>query len=135
MIITEADVASGSIDHAVGITLPRCNYSVYPADRSDCGYDPGQPGEGQWFRFAPGTPMPAGLTPFAQMVFRAIETYGAVVTDQGGSVSLEAEQSSDWAADGHTGSDPITTSWDGLLEYQVVASLPWSDLQVVDPPH
>jgi hypothetical protein len=132
--ITQADIASGSIDHAVAITLPRCNYSVYPADRSDCRYDPGQPGEGQWFRFAPGTPMPSGLTPFAQMVFHAIETYGVVVIDQGGGVFLEAEQSSDWAAEGHTGIDPITASWEGLQEYEVVASLPWSDLQVVDPP-
>jgi len=78
--------------------------------------------------------MPLGLTPFAQMVFRAIETYGAVVADQGGGVFLEAEQSSDWAAEGHTGTDPITASWEGLQEYKVVASLPWSDLQVVDPP-
>jgi hypothetical protein len=68
------------------------------------------------------------------MVFRAIETYGAVVTDQAWGVFLEAEQPSDWAAGGHTGIDPITASWDGLEAYQVVASLPWSDLQVVDPP-
>jgi hypothetical protein len=133
--VTEADIASGSIDHAVGITLPSCNYSVYPADRGDCRYDPGQPAEGQWFRFTPGTQMPPRLTPFGQMVFQAIETYGAVVTDQGGGVLIEAEQSSDWAAEGHSGIDPITASWEGLLEYQVVASLPWSDLQVVDPPN
>ena len=132
--ITEADVASGSIDHAIAITLPRCDSSVYPADRTDCGDDVGQPGEGQWFRFAAGTQMPSGLTPFAQMVFRAIETYGAVVTDQAWGVFLEAEQTSDWAAEGRTGIDPITASWDGLEAYQVVASLPWSDLQVVDPP-
>ena len=131
--ITEADVASGSIDHAVAIDLPRCDSSVYPADRTDCSYDAGQPGEGQWFRFAPGTPMPTGLTPFAQMVFRAIETYGAVVTDQAAGVFVEAEQPSDWASEGRAGTDPITASWGGLQAYQVVASLPWSDLQVVDP--
>ena len=117
--ITEADIASGAINHAVGIVLPRCNFSVYPADRGDCGNDPGQPAEGQWFRFAPGTQMPSRLTPFAQMVFQAIETYGAVVTDQGGAVSIEAEQPSDWAAEGHSGADPITASWQGLQEYHV----------------
>ena len=79
--------------------------------------------------------MPSGLTPFGQMVFRALQTYGAVVTDQAGSVSIESEQPSDWAAEGHSGTDPITASWDGLQEYQVVATLPWSSLQVVDPPH
>jgi hypothetical protein len=132
--ITEADVASGSINHAIAITLPACNGYVYPADRGDCGSNSGQPGEGQWFRLPANVAMPSGLTPFAQMVFRALQTYGAVVTDQGGSVSIESEQPSDWAAEGHSGTDPITSSWDGLQEYQVVASLPWSSLQVVDPP-
>jgi hypothetical protein len=133
--ITEADIASGAIDHAVSVILPpNCNTFVYPADRGDCSSHPGQPSEGQWFRFAPGTQMPSGLTPFAQMVFRAVSTYGMVVTDQGGAVMLEAEQSSDWVAEGHSGTDPITASWQGEAEYSVVASLPWSQLQAVDPP-
>jgi hypothetical protein len=67
------------------------------------------------------------------MVFRAVQTYGMVVTDYAGAVMLQSEQPSDWAAEGHTGTDPITTSWDGQAEYDVVASLPWSDLQTVDP--
>jgi hypothetical protein len=132
--ITEADVASGSINHAIAVTLPACNYYVYPADRWDCGTDPGQPGEGQWFRFPANETMPSGLTPFAKMVFKAVQTYGMVMVDQGGAVMIEAEQPSDWAAEGHSGTDPITASWDGLPEYQVVASLPWGDLQTVDPP-
>jgi hypothetical protein len=135
--ITEADVASGSIDHAIAVELPGCYSSVYPADRSDCnshGNDgSGQPNEGQWFRFPAGLAMPSGLTPYAQMVFRAVQTYGMVVTDYAGAVMLQSEQPSDWAAEGHTGTDPITTSWDGQAEYDVVASLPWSDLQTVDP--
>ena len=134
--ITEADVASGSINHAIAMEIVgnACNGYVYPADRGDCGSYPGEPPEGTWFRFAPGTAMPSGLTPFGQMVFKAILTYGAVVVDQGGAVALEAEQAGDWAAEGNTGTDPITASWDGLPEYQVVASLPWANLQVVDPP-
>jgi hypothetical protein len=133
--ITENDVASGSIRHAVAVILPsNCNGDVYPADRGDCGTHPSQPSEGQWFRFAPGTAMPSGLTPFAQMVFRAISTYGMVVVDQGGAVMLEAEQPSDWSAGGNTGTDPITASWDGEQEYQVVASLPWRDLQALSVP-
>jgi hypothetical protein len=134
--ITDADVASGSIDHAIAMEVlgDACNGYVYPADRGDCGSYPGEPSEGTWFRFPSDLPMPSGLTPFAQMVFRAIQTYGAVVVDQGGAVALEAEQPEDWAAEGNTGTDPITASWDGLAEYQVVASLPWADLQVVDPP-
>jgi hypothetical protein len=133
--VTEADVASGYIDHAIAVILPHCNNSVYPADRTDCGSAPGEPSEGQWFRFPPGASCPASecTTPFAQMVFNAIQTYGMVVVDQGGAVMIEAEQQSDWVAEGHTGTDPITASWDGLPEYQVVANLPWSTLQAVDP--
>jgi hypothetical protein len=134
--ITEADVESGSIDHAIAVILPHCNYFVFPADRTDCGSDSGQPAEGQWFRFAPGTTCsPAQCsTPFAQMVFKAIQTYGMVVVDQGGAVMIEAEQQSDWGAEGNPGTDPITASWDGLPEFQVVANLPWPSLQAVDPP-
>ena len=132
--VTEADVESGTIGHAIAVILPGCNGYTYPADRGDCGSDGGQPAEGQWYRFPAGLAMPSGLNPFAQMVFRAIQAHGMVVVDQGGSVSIEAEQSSDWAAEGNSGTDPITASWDGLQEYQVVQALPWSDLQVVDPP-
>jgi hypothetical protein len=132
--ITEADIDAGSIDHAIALSIPACNWWVYPADRGDCGSDPGQPSEGQWFRFPSSLAMPTGLSPFAKMVFRAIQTYGLVVVDQGGAVIIAAEQRSDWSAEGHHGTDPITASWDGLQEYQVVANLPWPDLQAVNPP-
>jgi hypothetical protein len=132
--ITEADIASGSINHAIAMTITRCNGFVYPANRGDCS-DSGQPGEGQWFRFPANLAMPSGLTPFGQMVFRAIQTYGVVILDHGGAVMLQSEQTSDWAAEGNRGTDPITSSWQGQQEYQVVSSLPWSQLQALDPPH
>jgi hypothetical protein len=52
---------------------------------------------------------------------------------------IEAEQPSDWAAEGHGGTGPITASWDGLAEHQVAASLPfivWRDGRpfLVEPP-
>lgn len=132
--ITEQDIASGSIDHALALQIPECNGDTYPADRGDCGDNPGQPPEGQWFRLPANLALPAGLTPFARMVFVALQKYGAVVTDQAGAVNIVAEQSSDWAAEGYKGLDPITNSWQGLLEYQVIADLPWGQLQAVDPP-
>jgi hypothetical protein len=52
------------------------------------------------------------------MVFTALQDHGAVVVDFAGAVMTEAEQPSDWAAEGHQGVDPITASWDGLPEYQ-----------------
>jgi hypothetical protein len=133
LIITEGDVASGRIDHAIALQIPRCNHYVYPADRGDCNIDPGQPGEGQWFRLPSDLQMPAGLTPFAQMVFTALQRYGAVVSDFSNAVMTVAEQSSDWAVQGHAGVDPITRSWAGEPEYKVIANLPWEDLQAVVP--
>ncbi len=134
-MITEADVASGSINHAIAVALPGCYDYVYPADRMDCPSHPGdlvgEPPEGQWYRFPADLPMPSGLTPFGQMVFKAIQTYGMVVTDYAGAVMLEAEQPSDWAAQGNSGTDPISASWEGQAEYSVVANLPWDQLQAL----
>ncbi len=76
--------------------------------------------------------MPAGLTPFAQMVFRALQTYGMVVTDQAGAVMISAESPSDWTAQGHQGTDPITASWQGQPEYATLNGIPWSSLQVIN---
>jgi hypothetical protein len=133
--ITEADVASGHIDHAIALEIPGCDGYVYPADRNDCRGSTGEPPEGEWFRLPAGLQMPLGLTPFAQMVFAALQRYGLVVTDQADAVMLQAEQGSDWGAQGHAGVDPITKSWNGLPEYDVVADLPWDKLQAVIPPH
>jgi len=154
--ITWADIVSGSINHAIGITLGSeyCNGSVYPANRTDCGSHPGDPSEGTWFRFAPGTTCSPSQcsTPFATMVFNAILQYGMVAIDSGGANQLEAEQVGDWALEGNaacngsncgpaltglTGTNPWEASTGGPTgpaSYQVVASLPWSSLQVVDPP-
>ncbi|HET6874448.1 MAG TPA: hypothetical protein VFH70_06695 [Acidimicrobiales bacterium] len=138
--ITEDDVASGQIDHAIALQIPKCNNYVAPADRTDCktgmagGSTPGTPPEGTWFRLPATTPMPAGLTPFAQMVFQALKTYGAVVTDHAGAVMTEAENSNDWAFEGHIGTDPITTAFAGKLQWNVFNGMPWSQLQVINPP-
>ena len=130
--VTEADVASGSIDHALAVDLPGCTApAIAPADRSDCNTDPGQPPYGTWFRLPADLAMPSGLTPFGRMVFTALQRYGMVFTDQAGAVMLQSETTADWAAEGHRGVDPITASWQGQPEYEVVANLPWSQLQVV----
>ncbi|HET9059082.1 MAG TPA: hypothetical protein VFN61_04115, partial [Acidimicrobiales bacterium] len=134
--ITEADVQSGSINHAIGIEVlgNSCDSGyAWPADRGDCSASGTHPQEGDWFRFPSNLAMPSGLTPFGQMVFRAIQTYGAVVVDQGGAVAIEADSPSSWSAEGHSGTDPITAAMNGQPEYQVVASLPWGSLQHVTP--
>jgi len=135
-MVTEADVASGSINHALSINITDCNGWILPATRGDCGNDPGEPAEGQWFRFAPGTVCTSAEcpTPYARMVFKAISTYGMVVMDQSGAYQINQEAQADWANEGEPGTDPITASWDGQQEYSVISGLPWSDLQVISYP-
>ena len=77
--------------------------------------------------------MPRGMTGFAQMVFKAIQNYGVVVTDQTRGVSLQAETSNDWAYDGNSGTDPITASWDSDPAYAALDGMPWSQLEVLNP--
>lgn len=132
--VTENDIKSGAINHAIALVVPQCNSSVAPADRTDCGSVPGQPAEGQRFRFPSNLAVPSGLPPFARMVFRAIQNYGLVVVDKGGAVQITAEQTSDWAAQGHKGTDPITAASWGWPQYRVINSLPWSQLEAVDTP-
>jgi hypothetical protein len=67
-------------------------------------------------------------------VFNAIKTYGMVSVDYSGAYQINSEDPSDWAAEGYSGQDPITASWNGLQEYNVLEDLPWASLQVVNPP-
>jgi hypothetical protein len=132
--VTEADIASGHIDHAIAIDLPRCNGYTYPANRGDCGNDPGQPAEGQTFRFPANTNCATQTPLFAQLVCQAGVTYGFVDVDYAGAVAIQAEDPRDWRAEDQKGVDPITRSWAGKASWQVITDLPWSTVQVVDPP-
>jgi hypothetical protein len=130
--ITEADIQSGSINHPIALQIPLCNLPfVAPATRSDCGNNAGTPAEGMLFRLPASAQMPSGMTPFGQMVFRALQNYGAYVTDHAGAVVIVAEEPADWTATGHTGTDPLTASWAGSPQYATMNGMPWSSLQLV----
>ncbi len=161
--VTQADVLSGSINHAIGIQVVNCNRFVYPADRGDCGSDPGTPGEGQWFRFAPSVNCADyDSTPFENEVCVTGKQKGFVVVDHGGSDGIEADYATNvWLAEGNNGirgrwytnpqgggdfgysTAPLEESMESRpgktgseeQEYQVIANLPWDQLQVIVPPH
>jgi hypothetical protein len=159
--VTEADVLSGSIKHAIGIQVVDCTSSIYPADRGDCNYSPGDPAEGQWFRFAPSVNCANyDATRFENDVCIAGKQRGFVVVDQGGSVGIEADYATGtWKDEGNNvpplswqrnskgqccifagGGGPLERAFrtsSGTYEqgYQVIAGLPWSQLQVIVPPH
>jgi hypothetical protein len=140
--ITEADVASGAIKHAIEFEVygDQCDWYVAPAVEGDCsqsGTD--YPAEGMYFRFPPTMAMPAGLSAFSQMEFIAIQRYGMVVSDMGGAVDLEADvsggtykgtyYSGPWEQEGQSAStDPLTNATDDT------GDLPWADLQAINYP-
>jgi hypothetical protein len=133
-LITENDILSGQINHVLAITVNACNVDVAPANRTDCGYDPGEPSEGTWLRLPANLAMPSGLTPLGQMVFEALQNYGAVVTDRSSNVNVEAENSADWQAEGNRGTDPLTASFGGQSSSRALDGIPWSSLEVINPP-
>jgi hypothetical protein len=133
-LVSFADVQSGAIDHVIPITVPSCNGMVAPADRTDCGDNPGEVSEGTLLRFPSTLSMPSGLTPFGQMVFHAIQDYGAIVQDQSGGVLIGTEASAAWAEEGNSGTDPITASFAGEGRSGALAGIPWGSLEVVAPP-
>jgi hypothetical protein len=137
-LVTEADVLSGSIDHAVALQVCYNQIPPWPpANRTDG--SPGvanSPAYGQWFTWAPGYSMPAGLSSFAQMVWTAIKNYGCIAmdhtTDNGAYIACESP--ADWAAEGGEGTDPITTAFGGGASYNVLTSLDLTKLEQIVPP-
>jgi hypothetical protein len=129
-LITESDVQNGTINHAVAIALQDCAPGfVAPANRgeSNCSTTGGPP-MGTRFRFPANLAMPSGLTSLGQMVFKAIQTYGVVVTDYAGGAGIAAQT----PPVGQT--DYITQAMSKEQPYQALANLPWSSLEAVAEP-
>lgn len=132
-LITETDVLSGAINHAIPFAMPQCDGYIPPA-RSNYDCSGGIIPYGQFFRFPSSVAMPSGLTPLAQMIFHAIQNYGMVLTDTAGSVGIGAESPQGWQLTNNTNSDPITTAMNGVPEYNLMNNFPWSQLQAVTEP-
>lgn len=159
--ITEDDVVSGVINHAMAVDLPDCNGHVYPATAGDCSSDPGYPAEGQYFVFSPNVNCGSYTQTLLQnMVCVAGKKYGFVATDFAGAVDVNVESSSDWFQDGNPGTGPAwctlsggqvvicTPGTDPISQASIMSNgteapsysgdimgnLPWSQLEVVDPP-
>ena len=133
--ITLADLASGSIDHALEVALPdtAATGPVAPADRSD-GSTTGPLAipEGTHFRLNAGVDVDTlHLSPAGHMIAVALQRYGMIVSDTAGAVMLSAQDPT--PAVTAAGADPYTSYFAGHPEYQVTAGIPWSDLQVVTP--
>lgn len=92
-LVTQADLDSGVINHAISISLlntycqgPSTAIVTPPAIRGDCNGTGIK--EGQHLAIPTGTTQPMGLSPVGVLLFVALLNYGAYVTDNGGSFSM-----------------------------------------------
>lgn len=133
-MVSIADMARGSIDHAVALTIPDpapWHEISWPARRSDGSSDStGSIAEGTRFRLRASMNLRAlHLTPIALMIARAAQRYGFVVVDKGAAVSVIAESGT--GEQSRTGVNPWGRYLRGTPSYRVLAGFPWSALQAL----
>lgn len=121
--VTEADVQSGAIDHAIGVSIIYANSGyVWPAQRGD-GWANSHPvvKEGERFFLPASTDCPAVMAhPLGVMVCEALKTYGGVIWDKAGAVSFRVEPA--------VKLDPI---WGGVGGSSQLDGLPLTQAQVI----
>lgn len=132
--VTIHDLQSGVIRHVIGIALvdaERANIFSWPANRSDGDNPQNAPNripEGLRFRLDPSINVDAlPIHPVAKMVAKAAQTYGFVVWDKAGSISLRFQNPKDVTLIGQK--NPYPDLWNGTPTYQILAGIPWDKLQ------
>lgn len=95
-LLIQAETDAGEIDHALnlrGDSTIVASGIIGEAISSDGGAQGGILKEGQKYAIPKTTAMPKNLSVLGQKVFRALQTYGAFVTDvSGGCTTLGAQQ-------------------------------------------
>ncbi len=95
-LIVQAETDAGEIEHALQIALDGALQKPGPvgeAISSDGWSSSGIAQEGERFALPPGTPMPNGLSPLGQKVFRAMMKYGVFNIDVAGGTTILRAQS------------------------------------------
>lgn len=109
------EVAAGAIEHAIRITVPDSAAAyVWPA-RHEAGIDdPSLPPMGLWLRLRADVDL-SGLGPQAQVVARALQTYGAIVADNGSPWFISGAPDERWDNDDlRTLSSILGSSWEAV---------------------
>jgi hypothetical protein len=131
--IAEATATGGPrFDHVIAFAMPSSDGHVWPAQREDAEDLNPMPlnpvPEGKRFRFPPGLDLSAlGLPPYALAIAKAIQDYGMVLRDRGGTVSFYAEDPTP------TGSNPYPAVWGTPYADQnnLLKNFPWDKLVAV----
>jgi hypothetical protein len=115
-LIRISELQRGYIDHAIILVVPRtqANCFSWPANRDD-GNTAGSdiPCEGQRFRLNPSFDVSTLYSPAAQIIARAMQQYGVILTDHGGAVVSYAEDPRLYEA-AHGGVNPYPALEDPL---------------------
>ncbi len=124
--LTPDEIRSGYIDHVVGLALPRTNGSVSPATQS-AGSSSGAPALGMRFKLDPAVNIyQLGLNPAGLAIARAAQTYGFVIWNTAGSVSVlgnnPISQTNRGIANPYNNVPGYTTALNGF---------PWNKLQAL----
>lgn len=131
--ITDSDLASRQIDHALAIAVPEAAAGnwMWPAERTDgASTAPYALPEGAHLRLNPSLNIASlHLSPLVAILAQAAQTYGIVVRDQTySSNAFVAEQ----PPAGQT--SPVYGLLGGLSLSKALAAFPWSQLQLLNAP-
>jgi hypothetical protein len=131
-LIRVSDLQSGAINHAINIELPCVRQAAFswPAQRTDGACtDPNAPAEGERFRLPASLDLSTlNLSPGELMIARAMQQYGAIVTDYAGRVAIQAEDPRPYEVNGAP--NPYAAYFTGQ-SYDWLKDLPYQDLQAV----
>jgi hypothetical protein len=131
-LITLEDLQRGQINHALALGIPHTRAGVYasPAQRTDgASTNPLSLPEGAHLRLDPNLDLTAlHLPPLTLMLAKVAQRYGMIVRDTSGNVTFYAQDPTP------TGSNPYigpTGYYGGVPPYTLLASFPWSHLQLL----
>ncbi|HUB04372.1 MAG TPA: hypothetical protein VMA76_04845 [Solirubrobacteraceae bacterium] len=129
--ITYEDLKAGQIDHALALVYPnvRRRTFVSPAERDDgWSLDPNALPEGTRLRLDPNLNLAKlKMPPLTRMIALAAQRYGIIIRDQAGNIAFIQQDPTGDPAFERLGAKLS----DGLYPSQMLASFPWSHLQVM----
>ena len=132
--ITAEELQQGQINHVIGISLvDLANKDIFswPAVRSD-GYNPNGVAnripEGTRIRLDPSIDINSlKLTPVGKIIAQAAQTYGFVVWDHAGAISLRVQNPLSYTSTGQV--NPYPALFAGKANWAILQNFPWKNLQ------
>jgi hypothetical protein len=131
-LISLEDIEHGEINHALAMTIPNGRAGIYasPAERTDGkSTNPLALPEGAHLRLNPNLNLASlHLPPLTKLIAEAAQHYGIFIRGRSQVVTFDAENPLPTGKDPYSGT---TGYFEGKTPEQLLASFPWSELQVL----